>query len=103
METLDLDLVFAGLLVTPFVGPSIAHFRNLQGMSQQDLAEATGLDLSAIKRLEAGRKRGGWVSSIETVCHALKITPEQLFHQARRLAEVDAMKRFFSKFRLVAS
>lgn len=96
MNMPDLQRVYASVWVTPFVGKAITFFRELRNMSPKELAAATNLDLSAIRRLEAGRKQGGWVMSVEVVCKALGISLEQLFHQARREAEMEALRTFFS-------
>ncbi|MBE7498632.1 MAG: helix-turn-helix transcriptional regulator [Verrucomicrobiaceae bacterium] len=103
MKTPGLHAACATVWVTPYLGKAIVHFRNLRGMTQKELAQAAGLDLSAIKRLEAGRKQGGWVMSVEVVCRALGVTLEQLFHQAQHLAQVEAMEAFFLKFYKEAS
>ena len=55
-------------------------------MTQKMLAAASGLSPSAIKRLEKGRKRGGYMGSIEDVCEGLKISLMELIATAYRLA-----------------
>ena len=103
MKMPDFDAIIASAQATPFLGVAIVFFRELRNMTQKDLAKATKLGLSAIKRLEAGRKRGGWPSSLELICNALKISVSQLFEQARLLAVADALKTIFCQFAKVPS
>lgn len=83
-------LTFRRVRLTPFLSKAIVYFREMLGMTQEMLAEASGLCLSAIKRMEKGRKRGGYVGSIEDVCEGLKITIIELFGAANRLAMQEA-------------
>lgn len=97
METSEFHAALDKVWVTPFIGASIRFWRELRGWTQKQPAAATGMTLSAIKRLERGRKNGGWLLSIEVVSRALGITLEELVHHAKHLAELGEVKRLFLK------
>lgn len=103
MKLPDFNAIIAEAQATPFLGRAIVFFRTLRGMTQEDLARITKLNLSAIKRLEKGRKRGGWPSSLELVCKALNISVGQLYEQALKLALADELRMVFLQFFKVAS
>jgi transcriptional regulator with XRE-family HTH domain len=87
MNMPDFAAMLSELQVTPFLGEAIATLREQRGMTQAELAEASGLNLSGIKRLEGGlRKHGGWMGSVERVCRAMKVSMETLLSTARALA-----------------
>jgi|JI8StandDraft_1071087.scaffolds.fasta_scaffold778067_1 transcriptional regulator with XRE-family HTH domain len=77
---------FKRVYITPYISKAIVFYREVRKLTQEQLAEASGLSLSAIKRLEAGRKRGGWATSLEDVCMGLKIKLTELIATADRLA-----------------
>lgn len=79
-------LTFRRVRLTPFLSKAIVYFREMLKMTQEMLAEASGLSPSAIKRLEKGRKRGGWTDTLEDVCDGLGITIIELYGAAQRLA-----------------
>lgn len=81
---------FKHVYVTPFISKAIIYYRELLHLTQEQLAKASGLCLSAIKRLEKGRKRGGWTESLEAVCVGLKIKLMELIATADRLAAARA-------------
>jgi len=45
-----------------------------------------GISLSTLKKIEAGRKHGPWLDSLELICEALGITLLELLAGAERLA-----------------
>ena len=82
VRPIDLKRVY----ITPFICKAIVFYRTMLRMSQEQLAAAAGLSLSAIKRLEGGRKCGGWATSLEDVCVGLRIKLTELIASADRLA-----------------
>ena len=72
------------LKITPNLGPTIAFWRRVRRMSQEDLAEAAGVCLSTVKWLERGREYGARVDIIEHICEALDISLEELVGGSRR-------------------
>lgn len=58
-------------------GYMIRHFRELQGMSQLELAEKTGLKQSTISSLEANRIGLG-IDRAKAIARALKVHPAVL-------------------------
>lgn len=77
---------FKRVYITHYISKAIVFYREIRKLTQEQLAEASGLCLSAIKRLEAGRKRGGWATTLEDVCMGLKIKLTELIATADRLA-----------------
>ena len=59
------------------IGNKISHFRNLNGFSQEVLADKSGLNIRTIQRIEKGETdpRG---DSIQRLCNALEISPEEI-------------------------
>ena len=74
------------LRLTPFIPAIVVYWRTLRGMTQEKLAEAAGISLSTLKKIEAGRKHGPWLDSLEQICEALGITLLELLAGAERLA-----------------
>ena len=93
MNMPDFAAMLSQVRVTPFLGEAISTLREKRGMTQKQLADAAGLDLSAIKRLESGRKHGGWVGSVERVCLALGVSLQTLLDMAEGLALRAAMEQ----------
>ncbi len=60
------------------VGKRIQKLRELQGLSQQDLAAKCNFEKSNMSRLEAGRVNST-LSTIEKVAHALNVDVVELF------------------------
>ncbi len=79
-------LTFRRVRLTPFLPKAIVYFREMLKMTQEMLAEASGLCLSAIKRMEKGRKRGGYTDTMEDVCDGLGISIIELYGAAQRIA-----------------
>lgn len=90
MKTPVQSLIFNQPRITPFIGKAIVFYRKMLKLTQDQLAEASGLSVSAIKRLELGRKRGGWADTLESVCMGLKIKLTELIATADRLATAAA-------------
>ena len=88
--------ILTNLVVTPFVGKAVIHCRGRAHMTQKELALAAGLHESALKKVEAGRKTGGWVNTLESICRALGMKLKQLFEIAEQLALEDAVKAAFA-------
>ena len=84
------SLIFNKKRITPFICKAIILYREMLRLTQEQLAEASGLSVSAIKRLELGRKRGGWADTLESVCMGLKIKLTELIATADRLATAAA-------------
>lgn len=91
MSTPDFAALLATVEVTPYIGRTIVQFREKRGMTQSELAKASGVDLSAVKRLESGRKSGGWLVTVERLCQALEVTLEAFFKAARLMAVQAAL------------
>jgi transcriptional regulator with XRE-family HTH domain len=72
--------------LTPFIPAIVVYWRRLRGMTQEALAKEAGLCLSTLKKIEAGRKHGPWLDSLELICEALGITLLELLAGAERLA-----------------
>ena len=72
--------------ITPFVPAIVVSWRRLRGMTQEALAKRAGISLSTLKKIEAGRKHGPWLDSLEQICEALGITLLELLAGAERLA-----------------
>lgn len=77
--------------VTPHIPAAVAFWRRMRGMSQEELAIASGLCISEIKWLERGRKNGFRTDTLEKVCDGLRISLHELLATASRMA--DELKR----------
>ncbi len=67
------------------MGRYIKHYRLQKALTQEKLADRTGLSLQYIGNIE----RGATTSSMETIikiCYALDITPNQLFIPTSKLS-----------------
>ncbi|GAA1548187.1 tetratricopeptide repeat protein [Kribbella lupini] len=62
-------------------------FRSAAGLTQEQLAERSGLSVRAIATLETGRRRHPWASTIDRLTTALELSAEQ------RQTLVDAARR----------
>ncbi len=68
------------------MGKYIKHYRLQKALTQEKLADKTGLSLQYIGNIE----RGATTSSMETIikiCYALNITPNQLFIPASKFSK----------------
>jgi len=59
------------------VGGRIRHFREAAGLTQEELAEKSGLPQSHISRLETGRHSPSWLT-LEKIAKPLGINPSEL-------------------------
>ena len=103
MRIPDLIALMADARATPFVGEAIVFFRNQRGLTQEELAKKAHVSLSTLKRLEAGRKRGGWAETLEVLAKALSIDIARLFEKAQEIARATAVHLVFKQLRKVAS
>jgi transcriptional regulator with XRE-family HTH domain len=74
------------LRVSPYIPATIMFWRKLRRMTQRQLAVASGLSESAIKKIESGRKHGSWTGTLEQICAALGITLMELISGAEKRA-----------------
>jgi transcriptional regulator with XRE-family HTH domain len=72
--------------LTPFIPAIVVDWRRHKGFTQRQLARAAGLSVSTLKKIEAGRKQGPWIGSLEQICEALGITLLEMMAGAERLA-----------------
>lgn len=59
-------------------GEKVRKLRKKQGMSQQDLAEKAGLDLTSVNEIENGG-RNPMLKTIRKISSALKVSVKDLF------------------------
>ena len=59
-------------------GDTIKFIRVKSGISRQELANASGLALNHLARLEVGSKYSPSIQTIVQLAHALRCTPEAL-------------------------
>ena len=74
-------------VICTFIGAAITFWGSVVHMTQKQLAAAAHLCESAVKRLEAGRKRGGWTATLELLCEAMGIKLIEHVAVAQRLAD----------------
>lgn len=60
------------------VGERISYWRRISGVSQVDLAARTGIDNSAISRMEHGKQEPS-ASQLERIASALGLTMAQFY------------------------
>ena len=65
-----------------FIGKRIRGYRKLQGLSQMQLAEKSGLHPAYIGQLERGEKNAT-LESIQSICQGLQIPIDQFFSEIR--------------------
>ncbi|MDZ4404888.1 helix-turn-helix domain-containing protein [Prosthecobacter sp.] len=87
MKTPDITHPDGRYRATDFIGQAIIFWRGVRRMTQKQLALAAHVCDSAVKRLEAGRKRGGWMVTLEQLCLGMRIKLVELMAVAERLAE----------------
>lgn len=86
MKTQQIWMLLKNVKVVPFIGKAVIKCRKARKMTQKALADAAGLNESAVKKLEAGRKRGGWLTTLEAVCKALDMKMAVVVEMAEMLA-----------------
>ena len=69
---------------TPRLAP-LARLRILKGLTQEQLAAATGLDRSELSRIERGTRHLSF-SKRTRIARALGYTPEELYARLKELA-----------------
>ncbi|MEC0168275.1 helix-turn-helix transcriptional regulator [Paenibacillus graminis] len=74
------------------IGNRIRIIRKLKGLTQQQLAELSGLDDAYIGAVERG-ERNFSVDTLEKIVVALKIQPMELFQNLDDSSEVEAAQR----------
>lgn len=67
----------------PLFGQTLKELRHFRGLSQEELAHASGLDRTYISLLERGKKNPT-LKTIWDICHVLEIAPEEV------LAKLDS-------------
>lgn len=60
------------------LGRRIASMRELRNMTQQDLADASGLTQATIARLERGHKKRPELNTVVSIAEALRVTVDEL-------------------------
>jgi transcriptional regulator with XRE-family HTH domain len=60
--------------------PGLRELRNRAALSQEELAEASGISRATIADLEAGN-RGAWPKTIRQLAEALSVEPEDLYRE----------------------
>lgn len=56
----------------------IVQYRELRRVTQKDLAAATRISKSTLNRIEGGQMPDMLVSTLESICHGLSVTPDAL-------------------------
>lgn len=64
--------------MTKDVGMRVRHVRELQGMTQVQLAKKAGVSQAAISELETGANRSPWGTNLIRIAQALKVSPDWL-------------------------
>ena len=59
---------------------NIKKYRELRGLSQEDLSEKTGMPQSALSRYERGEKKM-ITDTAQTIAQALNITLDEMFEE----------------------
>lgn len=70
------------------VPQNIKGYRLYKGWSQQDLAKRVGRSVNVISNWEVGRNAPD-PDSIELICKALEVTPNELFGWSKNVEYVD--------------
>ena len=73
------------------VGERVAHFRQLAGMTGQDLARKTGLDRAVISKLEKGHRQTLTVGDVFIVARALEVPPLLLLFPLGQAEEAEVL------------
>ncbi|MFI5729550.1 ATP-binding protein [Kribbella sp. NPDC051587] len=58
-------------------GPVLRKFRTAAGLSQEQLAAASGVSVGAINTLENGRRRYPWVQTVDLLSKGLRLTADE--------------------------
>ena len=60
------------------LGKNIKSFRKLQGITQEKLAEMTGIDYKYLQRIEGKKPPAVRIDTIDKLAEALKVKPAEL-------------------------
>ncbi|OKP98720.1 helix-turn-helix domain-containing protein [Paenibacillus sp. P46E] len=74
------------------IGNRVRIIRKIKGLTQQQLAELSGLDDAYIGAVERG-ERNFSIDTLEKIVTALKIQPTELFQNLDGLSETEAAQR----------
>ena len=72
----------------------IAFYRKLRGLTQEELAELSGLSYKFYQHLESGRKRLVRIDTIERICSGYKIELWEFFYNKNSVLRKVRMHRF---------
>lgn len=81
------------------LGDNLATHRRRRGMSQRGLAEAAGVSVDLVRKLEQGQRKAARLDTVAALAHALDISPADLLGKPRGLAvgaedgEISAIRR----------
>ena len=78
--------------LTKTLGAAVRHHRLLMRLSQEDLAERSGLDRTYVSGVERGR-RNPTVQILQYIAQALGIDLDVLFATARELASKPPVEK----------
>jgi transcriptional regulator with XRE-family HTH domain len=78
--------------LTHYLGPAIRKHRELIRLSQEELADRSGLDRTYISGIERGR-RNPTIKILQKVADALGVNLDVIFATARDIARQDTEKR----------
>ncbi len=79
------------------IGMRIKHFRNLKHLSQEQLAEATGISREHVAKIEAGVN----MPSLElfvTITNTLEITSDDLLSDNLKVMDTNGEKEYYEIF-----
>lgn len=71
-----------GRLKAQMFGETLKRVRMERGLTQEELAEASGLHRTEISLLERG-KRKPLLETVVAICRGLEMTPSELLHEVR--------------------
>ncbi len=74
------------------IGTRLTKARTDRGLSQTDLAAATGLDRGAIRLIEKGRRKNPQVDTIGRIARVLGVTTDWLISGIAPLVANDSLK-----------
>jgi len=71
---------------------NLRYYRTRQFMTQQELAQKSGLSLGQVNRIEQGNNSPHF-ATIESLARALDVPPEELIRKGEQVAEVEPEPR----------
>ncbi len=69
------------------IGQSIKHYRQLQGLTQRELADRSGVKYTTITKIETGLIEDPSFSKVSKLSHALGIATDQLAFSFENLGQ----------------